>query len=323
MADHPAIDPEAFKQFERAGYSRVAAGDEQATAPVTSQVNDAILDAVGTAPGTRLLAVACGPGWLSAAAIQRGASVTGVDLAEPMVALAQSRCPTATIRPGDAEHLPYEAGQFDAVVCSLGLLHFPNPEQAIAEAWRVLTPGGRYAFTCWTTPARNPFMGLLLGAVQTHGTMDLPLPPGPPLFRFGDPTECARVLRAGGFVVVSVTELPMVWPFATPEEVAGGGRQYCMPRTDAGDAKRRTTAQYRARHYRGGEGVCYGGADSHSRAGCVGGGPQTISLRGGRLMASSKKASRDPGQAERQACRRGVRLLKTCFYTLRMTVMHT
>jgi SAM-dependent methyltransferase len=151
-----------------------------------------------------------------------GAIVTGVDFAEPMVALAQSRCPAAVFRTGDAEHLPFEAGQFEAVVCSLGLLHFPNPEQAIAEAWRVLMPGGRYAFTCWTPPARNPFMGLLLGAVQTHGTMDLPLPPGPPLFRFGDPAECERVLRAGGFVVVSVTELPIVWPFAAPEDVVSG-----------------------------------------------------------------------------------------------------
>src|SRR4029453_5141903 len=72
MTDHPAIDHEAFKQFERAGYSRVAEGYDQATAPVTSQVNEAILDAVGTAPGTRLLDVACGPGWLSAAGVQRG-----------------------------------------------------------------------------------------------------------------------------------------------------------------------------------------------------------------------------------------------------------
>ena len=48
MTDQPAIDHEAFKQFERDGYSRVAEGYDQATAQVLSQVNDAILDAVGT-----------------------------------------------------------------------------------------------------------------------------------------------------------------------------------------------------------------------------------------------------------------------------------
>jgi SAM-dependent methyltransferase len=180
------------------------------------------LEAVGTTRGTRVLDVACGPGWLSAAAAQRGAIVTGVDFAKQMLVIARIRCPEAAFHEGDAEHLPCEAGQFDAVVCNLGFPHFPNPERAIAEAFRVLTPGGRYAFTCWTPPARNPFMGLLFGAVQTHGNTAVDLPPGPSLFRFGDPAECDRALRAGGFMAVSVTELPMVWPFAAPEEVVPG-----------------------------------------------------------------------------------------------------
>jgi ubiquinone/menaquinone biosynthesis C-methylase UbiE len=222
MTEQPPIDHEAFKQFERADYSRVAESYDQATAQVTSQVNDAVLDAVEAGRGTRLLDVACGPGWLSAAAAQRGAIVTGLDFAQNMLTIARARCPDAAFHEGDAEDLPFEAGQFDAVVCSLGFPHFPNPERAIAEAFRVLTPGGRYAFTNWTPPARNPFMGLLFGAVQTHGTVNVDLPLGPSLFRFGDPAECERALRAGGFVSVSVTEIPMLWPFSAPEEVVPG-----------------------------------------------------------------------------------------------------
>ena len=217
MTDQPAS--EAFKQFEREGYSRVAEGYDKATTKVTSQVNDAILDAVEAGSGIRLLDVACGPGWLSAAAVKRGAIVTGLDFAENMLVLARARCPDATFRDGDAEDLPFEASQFDAVVCSLGFPHFPNPERAIAEAFRVLQSGGRYAFTNWTPPARNPFMGLLFNAVQTHGNMELDLPPGPSLFRFGDPAECERALSAGGFVSVTMCETPMVWPFSTPESV--------------------------------------------------------------------------------------------------------
>jgi SAM-dependent methyltransferase len=139
-----------------------------------------------------------------------------------MLTIARARCPDATFHEGDAEALPFEAGQFDAIVCSLGFPHFPTPERAIAEAFRVLTPGGRYAFTNWTPPARNPFMGLLFGAVQAHGTVNVDLPPGPSLFRFGDPAECDRALRVGGFVSVSVTEIPMLWPFSAPEEVVPG-----------------------------------------------------------------------------------------------------
>src|SRR5512145_433625 len=67
MTPEPAIDVEAFKKFEREGYSGVARGYDRVTATVTSQVNQAVLDAVAAGPGASLLDVACGPGWLSAA----------------------------------------------------------------------------------------------------------------------------------------------------------------------------------------------------------------------------------------------------------------
>ncbi|MBE9001796.1 methyltransferase domain-containing protein [Nostoc sp. LEGE 12447] len=219
MTLDPIVTHEAFKEFERDRFSDVAQGYDRAIAVVTSQVNEAILDAVGAKCGLRLLDVACGTGWLSAAAVKREAIVTGLDFAENMVAIARVRCPKAQFHNGDAENLPFQSSQFDAVVCSLGILHFPNPERALAESFRVLKPGGRYALTCWTPPTRNPFMALILGSVQTYGSTDVNLPPGPPLFRFGNPTECTRVLSAEGFTEVSVAELPMKWTFSTPEDV--------------------------------------------------------------------------------------------------------
>lgn len=219
MTSHSSIEYEAFKQFERQGFSRIAQGYDRAIAKVTAQIDEALLDAVGTGRGTQLLDIACGPGWLSAAAVRRQAKVTGLDLAENMVTIARSRCPEAEFYNGDAENLPFEDGQFEAVVCNFGLLHFPNPEQAVAEAFRVLKSGGRYAFTCWTPPTRNPFMRLILGSVQTHGTMDVALPPGPPLFRFGDAAECESILSAERFTSISLTELSIVWTFSTPEDL--------------------------------------------------------------------------------------------------------
>ncbi|OYD99211.1 class I SAM-dependent methyltransferase [Nostoc sp. 'Peltigera membranacea cyanobiont' 232] len=209
MADDPTIAHNAFKEFDRNRFSLVAEGYDQAIAVVTSQANEAILDAVGAKSGLRLLDVACGTGWLSAAAVKREAIVTGLDFAENMVAIARVRCPKAQFYNGDAENLTFESSQFEAVVCSLGILHFQNPERALAESFRVLKPGGRYAFTCWTPPTRNPFMALILGSVQTYGSTDVDLLPAPPLFRFGDPTECAHVLNGAGFTEVSVTELPI------------------------------------------------------------------------------------------------------------------
>ena len=218
MTEYSLNEHDAFKQFERDGFNQIAVGYD-AIAKVTSQVNEAILDAVAIGPGLQVLDVACGTGWLSAAAVRRQAMVVGLDLAEDMLAIARSRCPEAKFYCGDAENLPFGEEQFESVVCNLGILHFSNPERALAETFRVLKSGGHYAFTCWTPPTHNPFMKLILSSVQTHGTMSLDLPLGPPLFRFGDSAECERVLNARGFMSVSVIELPILWTFSAPEEV--------------------------------------------------------------------------------------------------------
>ena len=82
----------------------------------------------------------------------------------------------------------------------------------------MLRPGGRYVFTCWTPPAANPFMALILGSIQAHGTLEVGLPAGPPLFRFGQAAECEAVLSGAGFAEVAVAECPLIWPCSTPEE---------------------------------------------------------------------------------------------------------
>jgi SAM-dependent methyltransferase len=98
-----------------------------------------------------------------------------------------------------------------------GLLHLERPEAAIAEAHRVLVPGGRYAFTVWAPPARARGFGIVLEAMAAHGRLDVGLPEGPPFFRFGDHDEARRALAA--FHDVEVQELPLVWRLRSPEQL--------------------------------------------------------------------------------------------------------
>jgi SAM-dependent methyltransferase len=202
-------DAHAFHDFERAGWERAAEFYGDAFGALTAQSAGPMLDAVGASDGTRLLDVACGPGFIAGAAADRGALVTGLDFAVAMVAQARQRLPALTFREGDAEALPFEPGTFDAVVMNFGLLHLARPDAALAEAHRVLRPGGRYAFTVWSEQAVA--FRLALRAIEEHGNANVPLPEGPAFFRFSDAAETGRALAAIGFSDVEVRELPIAW----------------------------------------------------------------------------------------------------------------
>jgi ubiquinone/menaquinone biosynthesis C-methylase UbiE len=94
----------------------------------------------------RVLEVAIGTG-RSLPYYQADAIVTGIELSPAMLGIGRQRAADigreVDFREGDAEHMPFEDGSFDTVVCALSLCTIPNPGTAIAEMKRVLVPGGR------------------------------------------------------------------------------------------------------------------------------------------------------------------------------------
>jgi SAM-dependent methyltransferase len=208
---------DAFHNFERAGWEKAASEYDRRFGELTSQAIAPLLDAAGAAPGARLLDVACGPGHVSAAAARRGATVLGIDFSAAMIDLARRGNPSLEFREDDAEALDIPDESFDAVVMNYGMLHLARPESAISEAFRVLRPGGRYAFTVWDLPDRAVGFGIILESVQAHGNMDVALPPGPPFFRFSDADESNRSLVAAGFISPQTLQIPQVWRIESGE----------------------------------------------------------------------------------------------------------
>jgi SAM-dependent methyltransferase len=211
------LDPTAFRTFEQSGWQRAAGGYGDAFGGLTIQTIPALLRAAGVQPGTRLLDVASGPGYVAAAAEQAGAAAVGVDFSLEMVGLASRLYPGLRFREGDAESLAFPAASFDAVAINFGVLHLGRPDAALAEACRVLVPGGRCAFTVWAKPEVSLGFGIVLRAIESHGRLDVPLPEGPPFFRFSDPEEAARSLVAAGFVEPRVEQIPLVWRLHSPD----------------------------------------------------------------------------------------------------------
>ena len=219
MSALPFVDPAAFRALEHAGWEGSVDGYDAGFRTLTAQAIDPLLDAAGVGPGVRVLDEATGPGYVAAAAAAREAIVTAGDFSAAMVAEARRRHPDLDIQAADAEALPFPDGSVDAVVMNIGVLHLAQPDLAFAEAHRVLRPGGRFAFTAWATPEVSVGLGMVLRATQTHGTSEVPLPSGPPFFRFSDPEECRRALEAVGFTDVLSTVLPLLWRFPDAEAV--------------------------------------------------------------------------------------------------------
>jgi SAM-dependent methyltransferase len=91
-------------------------------------------------PGRKTLDLGCGEGRVGSALADRGHTIVGVDSSPGMVELARERHEAHV---ADAAELPFEDASFDLVISYMSLMNFDDPEAAVAEAARLLEPGGR------------------------------------------------------------------------------------------------------------------------------------------------------------------------------------
>lgn len=180
----------------------------------------AAIAALAPAAGERVLDVGCGCGQTTLELARRvgaAGSVTGVDISQPMLAVARERAAgahQARFIEADAQTYPFEAGVFDAVHSRFGVMFFQDPTAAFANIRRALNPGGRLAFVCWRAVAENPIMTLPLVAAARHlPPSEPPAPDAPGPFAFADPDRVRAILTGAGFRDVSLQ----------PQDMAAGG----------------------------------------------------------------------------------------------------
>ena len=130
-------------------------GDFTRIADNMRESGEALIDTLDITTGMRVLDVGCGDGTTAIPAARRGANVTGVDIAENLVAAGQARARAEGItnidfQQGDASDLAgFEDDTYDLVVSIFGAMFAPRPDDVARELVRVAKPGGRIVMGNW------------------------------------------------------------------------------------------------------------------------------------------------------------------------------
>lgn len=191
MTTTTAIQPHNAKPA--AVWSSGGANYDQISRGIADSIEHCVLR-LDPKPGERILDLATGTGWTSRLVARRGANVTGVDIAADLLAGARERAKAEGLNIeyhiGDAEQLPFAAGEFDGVVSTCGVMFSSRPESAAAEIARVTRTGGRVALTTWL-PDSNLFKMFLVMKPYMPPPSD-PAPPSP--FAWGKPERVRELL---------------------------------------------------------------------------------------------------------------------------------
>lgn len=103
---------------------------------------EAMLDATGVSEVTRVLDAGCGSGGACVLAARRGAEVSRMDAAQPLLALARRRVPDGNFRTGDLEALLFADGSFDAVIAASSIQFAQDRPAVMCGSWLGPSTGG-------------------------------------------------------------------------------------------------------------------------------------------------------------------------------------
>ena len=190
------------------------------------------LNKLDPARGENILDIGCGTGATTLAIANRvgtSGSVSGADISKSMLKLAQQRAKDAelehvTFQNVDIQDHAFEKECFNAAFSRFGVMFFDKPVDAFINVFESLVPGGRLAFVCWQSPAKNPWQSLAAHTLSSLVEMPLPAPErGPGPFAFQEADYVCDILSNAGFAAIELSNheqlLEMYPGMALPETV--------------------------------------------------------------------------------------------------------
>ena len=174
-----------------------------------------LVDAASSWPAGRILDVGCGAGTTTLAIARQSngkGRCVGVDISEPMLALARERGEregtSATFIHADAQTYPFEPTSFDAILSRFGVMFFHDASQAFANLRHAAAADAHLFFVAWRSAAENPFMTTAERAAAPL-LPDLPArePDKPGQFSFADQNRVHALLEKSGWFEIDIRPL--------------------------------------------------------------------------------------------------------------------
>ena len=215
------FDPIAFKSTTRAQWESAAEAWHRWGPAIEDWLGAAtarMLDDARLTRGSSVLDVAAGSGGQTLAAAHRvgpTGRVLATDISPAILKYADSVAAEAglsdvvTTLEADGEDLAeVPTGSFDAAISRVGLIYFPDQQQALAEICRVVRPGGRISSVVYSTPDRNGFFAIPVGIIRRIAGLPAPAPGLPGPFSLGGPGVAEAAFAQAGIGEVTVTAVP-------------------------------------------------------------------------------------------------------------------
>jgi ubiquinone/menaquinone biosynthesis C-methylase UbiE len=177
-------------------------------------VSDALFDRASLQPGERVLDVGVGSGPTTGQAweaVRPDGSVTGIDIASPMIAAARQRVTAPEIEwiVGDAASYDFPPETYDAVISRFGVMFFTDPVAGFHHLCEATRPGGRLVVTVWSHLYAAGFFGIPYTVATTTlhrlGAAYQAFPPDGFLFSLGRPETIREVFNAAGWADIDTT----------------------------------------------------------------------------------------------------------------------
>lgn len=208
------------RRIQRYGWDKAVSYYEPSWAEQLAPAQERLLALAELKLGERVLDVACGTGLVTfpvAEAVGDSGAVLATDISEGMVVEARKMAADRGVHNieferMDAENLSSPDGEFDAVVCGLGLMYVPDPQTALRQFHRVLRSGGRTVSAVWGRRDQCGWAGIFPTVDARVESEVCPL-----FFQLGTGDHLRWEMEAAGFEDIRVERINTVLKYPTDE----------------------------------------------------------------------------------------------------------